>query len=280
MKVTGFCRNLVVIEITDMKTMSSRTNEGIESRKVLVTADVIEVVRGNHEGAEFRFFTDKFRIVDEAEAAKSLQPKDLSLIRDGVPYQGSSCQVGRQYLAILPDIREMQVIDFYLEIPKDSEKWRDRIRPLAPKARFQGWGRPTMPTPGDFDEVWHRFYFRADGEGSIIPILMSGGQEMVPAICTAVKDRNMKMRRYAIGALGYFENRKAILALETIYADSTEDPLYRGDALQALFCIDQKLGRLYARAVLKRNYKKGHYLRSVAERVFDKPEQLREHPSS
>ena len=68
----------------------------------------------------------------------------------------------------------------------------------------------TTPMPGGFEVVWKKFYFHADGEGSIIPNLMEGGVVMVPAICKAVKDRNMRMRRYAIGALGYLRDRREI----------------------------------------------------------------------
>ena len=93
----------------------------------------------------------------------------------------------------------------------------------------------TTPMPGKYEAAWKKFYFQADGEGSIIPNLMDGGVAMVPAICEAVTDRKMRMRRYAIGALGYHRDRRAILTLETIYADSTENELFRGDALHAIF---------------------------------------------
>lgn len=134
----------------------------------------------------------------------------------------------------------------------------------------------THPTPGKFDRVWHKFYFETDGEASITYNLMEGGRAMVPSICLAIKDRKMDKRRYAIGALGYLRDRRAILALESIYADSTEDFIFRGDALQAIFCIDQRLGRRYARQVLRRNYSKDNYLLNVAKEVFARPEMLLE----
>jgi len=134
----------------------------------------------------------------------------------------------------------------------------------------------TTPMPGTFDREWRKFYFEADGEGSIIPNLMEGGIAMVPAICEAVTDRKMRMRRYAIGALGHFGDRRAILTLETIYADATEDALFRGDALEAIFCIDQELGRRYAKQVLRRNYDDDNYLKKRAVEVFEHPERILE----
>jgi len=138
----------------------------------------------------------------------------------------------------------------------------------------------TTPMPGEFEAAWKKFYFQADYEGSIIPNLMEGGVVMVPAICKAVTDRKMRMRRYAIGALGYHRDRKAILTLETIYADSTENELFRGDALHAIFCIDQRLGLQYARSVLRRGYPEKHYLRYVAQELIDDPEDWMELPVS
>lgn len=99
---------------------------------------------------------------------------------------------------------------------------------------------------------------------------------MVPAICKAVTDRKMRMRRYAIGALGHLGDRRAILTLESIYADSTEDALFRGDALEAIFCIDQELGRRYAKQVLRRNYDDGNYLKKRATEVLEHPERVLE----
>jgi hypothetical protein len=134
----------------------------------------------------------------------------------------------------------------------------------------------TTPMPGSFDRVWRKFYFEGDGEGSIIPNLMQGGTAMVPAICVAVSDRKMRMRRYAIGALGHLKDRRAILTLETIFADATEHSLFRGDALEAIFCIDQNLGRRYAIQVLRRNYDDGHYLKNRAIEVLEHPERVLE----
>lgn len=134
----------------------------------------------------------------------------------------------------------------------------------------------TTPMPGAFDREWRKFYFEADGEGSITPNLMEGGTRMVPAICVAVSDRKMRMRRYAIGALGHLGDRRAILTLEAIYADSTEDSIFRGDALEAIFCIDQELGKCYARQVLRRDYDDSHYLKKRAIEVLEHPERLLE----
>lgn len=97
---------------------------------------------------------------------------------------------------------------------------------------------------------------------------------MVPHICRAVRDSQMHCRRYALLALGHLRDRRAILTLETIYSDVDEDSLFRGDALEAIFVIDQELGRYYAKRVLTRMLPENDYLRATARRIFDSPADL------
>jgi hypothetical protein len=89
----------------------------------------------------------------------------------------------------------------------------------------------------------------------------------------------MRRRRYGIGALGWIRDRRAILTLETIYANTSEDPLFRGDALEAIFIIDQNLGRSYARNVLARNYPDQNYLKSRAIEIIEHPDRILEPPT-
>lgn len=273
MGLTGLCKRLGLIEVTAIETVSSKVSGGIESREVIITAEVVEVIRGDYSGPKFQFSAEKYRITNEEEAAKSVRAEDLRLFRNGVPHQASSCRVGTRYLLISPDHPDIDDVDFFYEIRKGRENWRDWVEPLHPEVRLEA-GRSTQPAPGDSDEIWDQFYSRPDGEGaagkrSIIENLMSGGAEMVPAICAAVRDRKMQRRRYAISALGSSGDRRAILTLETIYADSTEDPFDRGEALDALYRIDQMLGRLYAKAVFARGYREDHFLRTKAEQILN-----------
>jgi hypothetical protein len=137
--------------------------------------------------------------------------------------------------------------------------------------------KASRPRPGPYNSVWERFY-NAGSEGAIAPALVAGGKKMVPYICTAIRDSRMHCRRYAILALGHLKDRRAIQSLETIYSDTDEDSLFRGDALEAIFVIDQELGRLYASCVLKRHLPKDDYLLSTARRIFDSPKDILELP--
>lgn len=133
--------------------------------------------------------------------------------------------------------------------------------------------KASRPMPGPYRRVWLHFY-DAGSEGAIAPALVAGGRRMVPHICRAVRDSRMHCRRYALLALGHLHDRRALLTLETIYSDADEDSLFRGDALEAIFVIDQELGRLYAKRVLARKLPENDYLRATARRIFDTPADL------
>lgn len=76
--------------------------------------------------------------------------------------------------------------------------------------------------------------------------LCKAGEKVVPLLTEKIKDKNMKRRRYAIGFLGITESRLPVPVLEQIAKDETEDALYRGDALEALYLLDENLGEMLA----------------------------------
>lgn len=55
----------------------------------------------------------------------------------------------------------------------------------------------------------------------------------------------MKYRRYALSALGYIRDPVALPCLERILKDTSELDYFRGDALQAIYSINPKLGADY-----------------------------------
>jgi hypothetical protein len=97
-----------------------------------------------------------------------------------------------------------------------------------------------------FDKVWHAFYVEGDHEPELDDPLIAAGRPMTLAICEAISHPDMKRRRYAIGALGYIRDKRALPALEKILKDRTEIYYFRGDALHAIYQINKKLGSQYA----------------------------------
>lgn len=87
---------------------------------------------------------------------------------------------------------------------------------------------------------------------------------MTTSICSAIRHRDMKYRRYAIGALGFIADRRSIPAVLSISKDTGEKDSFRGDALQSLYQINAKIGNKYAKWYAGRT----DYLGQIAKRIL------------
>jgi len=113
-----------------------------------------------------------------------------------------------------------------------------------------------------FKSAWQAFY-GAQREPDIDDALIAAGRPMVPAICEAVAHRDMQMRRYAIGALGYIGDDAATATLLAILGDESEESYFRGDALQALYLIDEAEAVAQARRYRNAGDTLGKYSKAV-----------------
>jgi len=119
--------------------------------------------------------------------------------------------------------------------------------------------------PGDpktTKKIWDRFY-AGDYEEDLPKPLIAAGKKMVPMICEAITHPDMKMRRYAMTALGEIGDKAALQTLETILKDTRELEYMRGDALYAIHNIDKALGLKYAKEFGPAN----EYLKMVAAEI-------------
>lgn len=92
-----------------------------------------------------------------------------------------------------------------------------------------------------FSRQWDAFY-KGDHEPELPAPLISAGKAIVPSICDAVGHSDMRLRRYAISALGSLRDKRAIPTLMAIVNNAEEIDYFRGDALEAIYKIDRKLG--------------------------------------
>lgn len=124
------------------------------------------------------------------------------------------------------------------------------IAVLSLASNVFGDGNKTEYRPGGpkFKRTWDAFY-AGDHEPELSIPLIKAGKKMTSAICDAVTHKDMKMRRYAIGALGPIGDRKALPTLETILKDQKEIDYFRGDALHAIYNIDAALARRRAQEI-------------------------------
>ena len=126
------------------------------------------------------------------------------------------------------------------------------------------WAGEVEYRPGgkSFSSVWDRFY-KGDHEPELDDPLIAAGPPMTPAIVEAIQHKDMKYRRYAIGALGQIGDKRAIPPLEKLLQDKTEIDYFRGDALQSIYRLDQKRGTVYAERYAGEN----EYLRMISEAI-------------
>jgi HEAT repeat protein len=99
----------------------------------------------------------------------------------------------------------------------------------------------TTPSDPRYRTAWREFYYGGNSEIDIGSSLVRVGEPIVPSVCRAIADRNMRRRRYAIDALGWIGDRRAISSLQKILSDATELQLLRADALEAIYRISPSL---------------------------------------
>jgi hypothetical protein len=131
----------------------------------------------------------------------------------------------------------------------------------------------SCPSIGPEKDVWRKFY-ESDTEPAHVSILVAVGKKMAPYIAEAIKDKNMYLRRYAIGALGYLKDKKTIPVLRGIFDNSNELDYFRGDALESVYIIDQELGKSLASNVLKKQYPENSFVKLIANWIINDPKRI------
>ena len=113
-----------------------------------------------------------------------------------------------------------------------------------------------------FEKTWLKFY-AGDHEPELSDPLISAGPRMTKAICEAVSHPDMKLRRYALGALGFIGDKRAIPTLERILKNKEEIYYFRGDALNAIYQLDKRLGAKYSKQFSSEH----EYLKMIADAI-------------
>ena len=118
------------------------------------------------------------------------------------------------------------------------------------------------PGGDEFAGVWEQFY-SGDHEPELDDPLIAAGGKMTLVICDAIGHRDMRLRRYAIGALGHIGDERSLPALESILRATDEIHYFRGDALHAIYLINRAIGKQYAL-----EFADDHsYLRTIADAI-------------
>ena len=123
---------------------------------------------------------------------------------------------------------------------------------------------PHQYRPGGarFKPAWDTFY-SASHEPDIDDPLIAAGKDMTSAICEAVLHQDMQFRRYAIGALGFIGDPRALPTLDQILEDASVIDYVRGDALKAIYGIDRDEGHRRAQTYANDTTALGDVARAV-----------------
>lgn len=110
------------------------------------------------------------------------------------------------------------------------------------------WARAQGPLR-DPHEALNDFYdAEFVAEGQVADPLIRTQCNAAPLVTQEIRDRNMKLRRYAIGYLGNRRCAVALPALRAIVQASDERSYFRGDALEAIWQIDRTAGMSLAQS--------------------------------
>jgi len=125
-----------------------------------------------------------------------------------------------------------------------------------------------------FEEVWNQFYADPGHEPELADTLINARRKMTGTICEAIKHIDMKCRRYAIEPLGFIGDNRALPTLQIILKDEKEKDYFHGDALKAIYLIDERLGTTYANEFIGSN----EYLTMIGKAILTKASWLKERP--
>jgi hypothetical protein len=100
-------------------------------------------------------------------------------------------------------------------------------------------------------------------EGELMDPLILCGHRVVPLVIADLPNKQMRLRRYAIGFLGNGRYVEALPTLENILAEESEIYYFRADALEAINSISQVRARTLAPSYVNGDQLLGTVARSI-----------------
>jgi hypothetical protein len=98
-----------------------------------------------------------------------------------------------------------------------------------------------LRNPGEALEDFYEAKDRA--EDQLMDPLILTGRSVVPLVLKELPNKDMRLRRYAIGFLGNGRYSEALPLLEAILNDESEIDYFRSDALRSIFQTSQSRAR-------------------------------------
>lgn len=96
--------------------------------------------------------------------------------------------------------------------------------------------------PGTPEHAFRDFQTIETKESYLVGPLCKAGEGVIPLVMVRVKNKELDRRRYAIGFLGTAMTHSPVTVLEPILRDVSESEYIRGDALEAIYLLNEKKG--------------------------------------
>jgi hypothetical protein len=125
LQFTAISRQIFLIDLTEVKVLSTEVDHGVEFVEKSIRSNVVEVIRGKVDGLSFAVSDKSYRVTDEAVARAHYDGDAFQVLNTPNIYSAAYCKAEHRYLVIsLPDL------DVFLEVAKDNEEWRKKIYDL------------------------------------------------------------------------------------------------------------------------------------------------------
>jgi hypothetical protein len=116
------------------------------------------------------------------------------------------------------------------------------------------------------EKAFNDFLTTSHKESYIVLPLCSAGEKVVPLVIEKIKNKDLERRRYALTFLGTSDYYQALPVLEKTVEDESEVEIFRGDALESIYLIDESKGLRLAK-----NYKQTNdFLGTISKEILKK----------
>lgn len=122
--LSRFSDHIILVEITAVERTVPQKSEGLESRKLVIKAKVIEVVRGE-KAKEIEYTDIDIKVTDPKELART-EYGNTDMFNGPPESQetgSAECKVGERYIMLYALNRA-----YFVRVSKDDMAWRSKIK--------------------------------------------------------------------------------------------------------------------------------------------------------
>lgn len=123
--VSALSDKILLVDVTKVEWQEPVKQDGLEDRKVVISGQVVEVVRGKAETKAFQGSYHTFRMVDAKAFAAAHKEDNVDVLYAACDQRtgAEDCKVGGRCIVI-----SWRTNDYFVPVAKDDTAWRGTIR--------------------------------------------------------------------------------------------------------------------------------------------------------